>query len=244
MPSVVTSRVAGNDEVGPGAHLLRVRGEFPAAAGQFYLLRAWDRDPLLSRPMSVFDRTPEEITFLVFVRGAGTARLAGLRPGEALTLFGPLGKPLPPPEGRVALVGGGSGIAPLHFAAREFRAAGEVDAYLGFRGRPVLLSRFADVATRVVATSETGDGATRGRVSDLFRAAGYDACYACGPEGMLRAVAAACRAAGVPLWVILEERMACGVGACRGCAVPTPGGYRLVCTDGPAFPAAEVVAGG
>ncbi len=240
MPGLSTVPVAGNEEVGPGAFLLRAEGDFPAAPGQFYFLRAWQRDPLLSRPMSVFDREDGQISFLIFVRGRGTQSLAGLRPGDPLTLFGPLGTPLNRHAGRIALVGGGSGIAPLYLAAKEFRATGEVDLFLGFRHRPLLVPLFEGVASRVHVASEAGIGGRAGMVTEIFHPRGYDACYACGPDGMLKGVWEACRSAGVPLWVLLEERMACGVGACRGCAVHTVGGFRLACRDGPAFPAEEV----
>jgi dihydroorotate dehydrogenase electron transfer subunit len=244
MPSLSTAQVAASDAVGPGAFLLRIGGEFAAHPGQFYLLRAWDRFPLLPRPMAVFDRTPDGISFLVFVRGEGTRRLSALRPGDALTLFGPLGTPVAHQGRTIALVGGGSGIAPLYLMAKEFRGAGPVHAFLGFQEAPILASRFSEVASRVEVASEAGLGAHHGVVTDVFRPDGYDACYACGPEGMLRAVWAACRRAEVPLWVLLEERMACGIGACRGCAVATPNGYRLVCKDGPAFAAHEVLGDG
>ncbi|HAZ27732.1 TPA: dihydroorotate dehydrogenase electron transfer subunit [Candidatus Acetothermia bacterium] len=242
MPSLSTVPVAANNQVGPVAFLLRAAGDFAASPGQFYLLRAWDRDPLLSRPMSVFDREDGQLTFLIFVRGPGTQRLAQLRPGDPLTLFGPLGKPLPRREGRIALVGGGSGIAPLRLAAKEFRAAGEVDVFLGFRDQPFLVSAFQEVASRVSVASElVAAGTANGLVTDIFDPHGYDACYACGPDGMLKAVGEACRSGGVPLWVLREERMACGVGACRGCAVRTVAGFRMACRDGPAFLAEEVI---
>lgn len=243
MPRLTTAPVVANDEVGPGAFLLRVAGNLPATLGQFYLLRAWDRDPLLSRPMAVFDREDDQVSFLVFVRGTGTRRLAQLRPGEPLTLFGPLGAAPAVHGGRVALVGGGSGIAPLYLAAKELGTTGTVDVFLGFRDRPFLVSKFGEVATRVNVASETGMGGAKGMVTEVFRPRGYNVCYACGPDGMLRRTWEVCRAAGVPLYVFLEERMACGVGACRGCAVRTTGGVRLVCRDGPVFPAGEVFAG-
>jgi len=241
MPSLRTAPVVANDEVGPGAFLLRVGGDFAASPGQFYLLRAWDRDPLLSRPMSVFDRDPEGISFLIFARGPGTQHLARLAPRDPVTLFGPLGNPVRPSGGRLALVGGGSGIAPLYFAAKEFRTSGEVDVFLGFRDRPFLVSAFQAVASEVRVASETGAGAVQGLVTDMFPPHGYGACYACGPYAMLARLREVCRAEAVPLYVFLEERMACGVGACRGCPVRTVNGVRLVCRDGPVFPAEEVI---
>lgn len=227
-----------NAQVAPDLFLLKVKGRFPAGPGRFYMLRAWDLDPPLSRPLSVLDRTDEEISFLYAVRGRGTELLSRLSPGDPLTLFGPLGNGWARAGERVALIGGGVGIAPLLYTARLF---GKVDVYLGFRGRPFLVDEFEAVAGRLYLSSESGEGARQGLITDLFRPDGYDACYACGPFPMLAAVSEACQRAGVPLFVSLEERMACGIGACLGCAVKTRQGFLRVCRDGPVFRAEEVI---
>ncbi len=236
--AVEEARVASNARIAAGIFLLKLAGEYSAAPGQFYMVRAWDRDPLLSRPLSVFDLDGDGISFLYAVRGRGTELLSRLSPGDAVGLVGPLGNGWPQLDGRIALVGGGLGIAPLYYAAKTF---GGTDAYLGFADAPYLMDEFARVAARVAVSSETGTGGIRGRVTEIFRPDGYDACYACGPLPMLAALARDCRRAGVPLYVSLEERMACGVGACLGCAVRTVHGYARVCRDGPVFPASEVV---
>ncbi len=118
-----------NAQVAPDLFLLKVKGRFPAGPGRFYMLRAWDLDPPLSRPLSVLDRTDEEISFLYAVRGRGTELLSRLSPGDPLTLFGPLGNGWARAGERVALIGGGVGIAPLLYTARLF---GKVDVYLAF----------------------------------------------------------------------------------------------------------------
>ena len=227
-----------NEEVAPGVFRLTVSGRFSAEPAQFYMLRAWQLDPLLARPMSVFELTEENISFLYGVCGRGTDRLSRLKPGDELSLFGPLGNGWERSSDRVALIGGGCGIAPLLHTAKRF---GTVDIYLGFRDRPFQIERFASVAARLVVTSETGDGARRGVVTDGFEPGLYDTCYACGPHGMLATLAQTCRSVGVPLFVSLEERMACGIGACLGCTVKTTEGIRRVCRDGPVFRAEEVV---
>ncbi|HAF69843.1 MAG: Dihydroorotate dehydrogenase B (NAD(+)), electron transfer subunit [Acetothermia bacterium 64_32] len=230
------AKVLENREVAPGIFLLRVEGDHSARPGQFYMLRAWELDPPLSRPLSVFDLDPSGVSFLYKVRGRGTRLLSRLSPGDELAALGPLGNGWKGVEGRVALVGGGLGIAPLLLSAKSVP---EADVYLGFPGKPYLVEEFRKVAEKVYVTSETGEGGERGLVSDLFSPEGYDACFACGPLGMLKEVAKKCREAGVPLYVSLEERMACGLGACLGCTVPTKGGPRRVCKDGPVFLAEE-----
>lgn len=236
--AVRTGRVVRNENVAPGMLHLVVAGPFLASPGQFYMLRAWGLDPLLARPMSVFDRTNEAISFLYQVRGRGTALLSRLTPGDEMALLGPLGNGWERGGKRIALVGGGCGIAPLYYTAKVF---GDVDVYLGFRDQPFWVDAFEAVSARVVVSSESGQGGVRGLVTEVFRAEGYDVCYACGPREMLNVLARRCKKAGVPLWVSLEERMACGIGACLGCAVRTTGGIRRVCKDGPVFRAEEVV---
>lgn len=235
-PTLRRGEVAANEEVAPGIFLLRVKGKFVASPGQFYMLRAWERDPPLSRPMSVFSLEEREISFLYEVRGRGTRLLSRLAAGDELTLLGPLGRGWERPPRPLALVGGGTGIAPLHFAAQIYGG----DAYLGFRGKPYLVERFADWCREVHVASETGEGGVKGVVTDIFRPGDYKACFACGPEAMLRELYRICKGNGLPLTVSLEERMACGVGACLGCTIVTAGGPKRVCADGPVFPAEEL----
>ncbi len=235
---VAAAQVASNVRVAEGIFLLKLRGDYSAAPGQFYMLRAWDRNPLLSRPLSVFNLDGDGISFLYAVRGRGTGLLSRLSPGNEIGITGPLGNGWPRRDGRIALVGGGLGIAPLFYAAGVFSGS---DAYLGYPDEPYLVDEFARVAARVMVSSDTGAGGTKGFITDIFDPDGYDACYACSPRPMLAALDRICSRAGVPLFVSLEERMACGVGACLGCAVRTVHGYARVCRDGPIFPSSEVM---
>lgn len=242
-------------------------------AGQFFMVRGWEDEPLLFRPMSVFDwrrvgpasgepsPTAIEAEFLCAVRGRGTELLGQLPPGAPILLVGPLGNgwPLEAVTGgcRVALVGGGCGAAPLYLAAQRLavRPAGvvEIDAYLGFRGVPYgdVCDRIAAAVSRLIVTSESPDGSWRamgraaetipGRITDAFDPAGYDTVLACGPRPMLAEIGRRCRRQGTTVFVSLEERMACGVGACLGCAVKTRSGMKHVCKDGPIFRGDEVI---
>jgi dihydroorotate dehydrogenase electron transfer subunit len=229
--------VIGNSKLEKGVYFLQIAGNYNASPGQFYMLRSWDKEPLLSRPFSVFDLDKEKISFVYAIRGQGTRRLSHLHPGEEVTLTGPLGNGWKTPSGRVALVGGGVGIAALYLAAKTYK---NVEVYLGFADKPYLVDAFASVAKAHVA-SETGNGGHKGLVLDVFNPDGYTACYACGPEPMLAAMHDLCQKRSLPLYVSLEARMACGVGACLGCMIETTHGFSRVCRDGPVFEANEVV---
>lgn len=230
-------------EVAPGVFLLRVGGEFAAQPGQFFLVRAWGLHPLLSRPLSAFDLEPGSLSFVYAVRGEGTRLLSRLRPGDTVSVLGPLGRGWSRVRGRVALVGGGLGLAPLLLTAKTFGPP--LAIFLGFKDAPFLVDEFRRWGT-VQVTSERPSGfpgCLPGLVTEVFDPRGYSATYACGPRPMLEALHQKCRAAGVPLVVSLEERMACGIGACLGCTVFTKSGPARLCTEGPVFPAPEVFDG-
>ena len=227
------------------------------AAGQFYMLAAeagWgsaDGRPYLHRAFSVADADPEprgtRLDFLVHGIGPGTDRLCALEPGERLWITGPLGRPFAPPSEVSAdaagaiLVGGGIGVAPLALWRRHLSAAGvPTRVLLGFRDQErsggVDLFRCSEMRV----ASEDGHQGHRGYVTDLLELMleGDDAAsavvYACGPPAMLEAVRVLCADHGVACELAMEAPMACGFGACFGCAVPLArGGYMRLCADGP-----------
>jgi dihydroorotate dehydrogenase electron transfer subunit len=228
--------------------------------GQFYMLAAaerWgggtDERPFLPRAFSVARWHADERTldFVFEDVGPGTARLAELRPGVGIWVLGPLGRGFAHPrEGRRAiLVGGGIGIAPLAIW-RDVLGAGAL-AVLGFRDEPH--ARGAELIPGARLATDDGSVGHRGPVTELLaaeiepRAGGTVAggagseVYACGPPPMLEAVRALCEELGVPAQLALEAGMACGFGACFGCAVPTRRrGYVRLCVDGPVLDAAEL----
>jgi NAD(P)H-flavin reductase len=234
-------------------------------AGQFYMLareHGWGGGsgrPYLPRAFSFAraDRADGRIrlSFLVDPVGPGTATLAAVEPGEALWVTGPLGRPFSRPGEVVAgaagaiLVGGGIGIAPLAALRRELTGRGVPSrTLLGFRDRAH--SGGVDVlfdCSEVRLASEDGHAGHRGYVTDLLSVvlAGDDAAqavvYACGPPAMLEAVRAMCAERGVEAELAMEAPMACGYGACFGCAVPLAGGgYIRLCVDGPVVAATAV----
>jgi NAD(P)H-flavin reductase len=234
----------------------------PPGAGQFFMIKPERGSVFLPRPVSVESFGGGELRFLIAVRGRGTRELAAMRAGESAGLSGPLGNRwedfLPPETGgggggggkAVALVAGGVGIAPLSALAARFPDR-EFDYYLGVRNafknadeEAAFLGEAALHHRRLLVASEKGGGGggeRRGLVTGFFNPAEYSLVFACGPAAMLKAVAALCREAAVPCRVSLERRMACGVGACLGCAVTAGGIRRRCCADGPIFRAEELV---
>ncbi len=208
--------------------------------GQFAMLsldpRGLRLDPLLPRPMAVFRRKGTSVEFRFQVVGRGTALLAGLPPGAEIGVLGPLGNGFDEPVGRPLLVGGGTGTASLYELAQR---GARTRVLLGGRSADLILglAEFQALDVELQVATEDGSEGRRGLVTDLLDLQPRDEVFACGPTAMMRAVYERTRAAGVPCRVSLESRMACGFGICLGCAVPTDGGFRYVCTHGPVFDA-------
>lgn len=233
-------------------------------AGQFYMLAAdsWGGPagrPFLPRAFSVAlaERASGgvRLDFLVEAVGPGTERLAAVEPGDGLQVTGPLGRPfsapaeLAPGAPGAILVGGGIGIAPLAILRRQLARRGIPQrVLLGFRDREHsggVEELFSCEEVRLA--SEDGHVGHRGRVSDLLALllGGSDASgaavYACGPPAMLESVRLMCAERGVAAELAMEAPMACGFGACMGCAVPlSDGGYIRLCLEGPVVRADRV----
>jgi dihydroorotate dehydrogenase electron transfer subunit len=253
-------------EVSGGYRIITVRdpsGPMPEA-GQFYMLTGesgWGGDgerPYLPRAFSVAEANPAEggvrLSFLLEDVGPGTHALAGLAAGDGLLLTGPLGRPfslpaeLNPDAAGAILVGGGIGIAPLAIWRRTLASRGIPErSLLGFRDRAHSGGMELFRCSEVRLASEDGHAGHRGYVTDLLATllAGDSAAtavvYSCGPPAMLEAVRAICAERGVEAELAMESPMACGFGACFGCAMPLrSGGYMRLCVDGPIVRAAAV----
>ncbi len=242
--------------------------------GQFYMLaaaRGWGEGgrPFLPRAISVAETAPAaagvRLDFLIEGIGPGTDRLCELEAGEGVWVTGPLGNGFAEPSqvnpeaAGAILVGGGIGVAPLALLRRRFsEQAVPLRVLLGFRsqehsgGLDLFCGAGGDLCPEVRLASEDGHAGHRGYVTDLLLTMleGDDATsavvYSCGPPAMLEAVQQLCEARDVPCQLAEESPMACGFGACFGCAVPKPdGGYMRLCVDGPVLsgPAGPVAAG-
>ena len=214
--------------------------------GQFALIEA--PGVLLPRPLSIFYHQGREVSFLLQVVGEGTASLSRLPLGEKLSLLLPLGRGFPLPEGgeRVVMVAGGIGIASLYPLALASLKKGASPLLLwgGRSSSHIPPSIEADLRRRgieVMISTEDGSRGEKGMVTDLIKGEAKEgSLYACGPKGMLKRVAEICQREGRRGWLSLEERMACGMGACLGCVIMTVYGPKRVCKDGPVFPVEEI----
>ena len=238
----------------------------PPEAGQFYMLAAesgWGGEagrPYLGRAFSVADAEPDpgrggsRLDFLAQAVGPGTDRLCALEEGERLWVTGPLGRGFSPPTelssgaAGAILVGGGIGVAPLAIWRRQLARSGTpARVLLGFRDAANAGGTELFDCSEVRFASEDGHRGHRGYVTDLLTVmlegddAASAAVYACGPPAMLEAVRALCAARGVACELAMEAPMACGFGACMGCAVPLAGGgYMRLCVDGPVVGAEQI----
>jgi dihydroorotate dehydrogenase electron transfer subunit len=215
MPKRELLSVVGTERLGPYTLLRVARGRVdPGRPGQFFMLSPPGR--LLPRPMSLCLAPPGELAFLVDPVGPGTRALCALERGDRLDVLGPLGNGFRLDVARPLLVGGGIGVAPFPYLADTL---GAPRAVLGFR------SRAHATAAALVPGAEVVLEPTF--VTDVMPS-GYDV-LACGPEPMLEAVRARCPTAQLA-W---EAPMACGYGACYGCAVEIDGEWKRLCVEGP-----------
>ncbi len=248
----IKARVRSNDELMPQTHLVWL--DAPAIAGlarpgQFVMVRCGEAsDPLLRRPLSIHKTDDSGGMALLFeVVGRGTSWLSERAPGDYVDLIGPLGNgfSIQPAAQTLLLAGGGIGIAPLAFLAQEAVAMQKTMIVLQGAQRASLLCprRQMPPETRVVGITEDSSGERRGLVTGLIGE--YidqaDQVFACGPVGMYKAMAGLECLKGKSVQVSLEERMACGLGACYGCAVKTRMGMCQVCQDGPVFDLSDIV---
>ena len=224
--------------------------------GQFVAVQVGgpESSMLLRRAFAIYDVKERglyggTVTFIFAVHGKGTAWLSGRRKGDKLDVVGPLGKPFPLPKDPLTatLVGGGYGTAPLLPLATALRERGcRVDFVLGAATADRLFGTLdaKRIGQTLSVTTDDGSAGERGRVSDVLPGvlakSRSDLVYACGPMGMLRAVADQAAEHGVPSQVAVEESMACGIGVCMTCVLPVVGDdgrTRMVrsCVEGPVF---------
>ncbi|PIF02054.1 MAG: dihydroorotate dehydrogenase electron transfer subunit [Draconibacterium sp.] len=214
--------------------------------GQFANIEVLNSDEVfLRRPFSVFevDYNQNTISFIIKILGKGSLKLTSLQLNDTVNLIFPLGKgfTLPAKSDKVLLVGGGSGVAPMLFLAKEADLNIEqADIILGARTKDDLV--YADhykKYCKVHYTTEDGSKGEKGLVTQhrLFKQglAQYNKIYTCGPLPMMKAVAGLAENAGIFCEVSLENLMACGFGVCLCCIEPTTDGNKCVCTDGPVF---------
>ena len=224
-----------------------------ARPGQFLSLYTGNAGKLLPRPISIceIDKETSRIRLVYRVTGknTGTEAFSKMQPGDKIEALGPLGNgfPLEEAEGKkVFLIGGGIGIPPMLETAKQLNA--QKTAVLGYRDELFLNEEFAKYADVYVAT-EDGSSGTKGNVLNAIqeKTLEADVIFACGPTPMLRALKEYAAANHITCWISMEERMACGIGACLACVCKSKDidahsqvHNKLVCKDGPVFLSTEV----
>ncbi len=212
-------------------------------AGQFYMLRSVKSEILLGRPISVYaaekNSDGTKISFLILKKGTGTQELCSLKKGDEIELIGPEGNtfPLPDSKDKICIVGGGVGVAPVAGFASTL-ADGSYDFYASFKSGSYGLDYVKPESLTV--TTDDGSVGVHGMITaalteDVIRQKGYSVVYACGPTPMLAYIQKICLDSGVKCYLSMENRMACGVGACLGCTISTKEGNKRCCKDGPVF---------
>lgn len=222
-----------------------------AVPGQFISVYTKDTGKLLPRPISLcqVDKEKGQLRIVYRVVGAGTSQFSGYQAGDDIEIMGPLGNgfPLERAAGKkVFLIGGGIGIPPMLELARQLDC--EKQAVLGYRDVLFLNDEFEKFSDVYVVT-EDGSAGTKGNVLDAIRENGLkaDVIFACGPTPMLRALKAYAEEHEIECWISLEEKMACGIGACLACVCQSKEvdehshvHNKRICKDGPVFLAQEV----
>ena len=235
-------RIEENQPLAKDVFRLRLRGDVSGVErpGQFVNLKIPGR--FLRRPISVFDRGEDTVTLIYKAVGEGTRQLTGMAPGESLDVLTGLGNgyDLSRAGDAPLLLGGGVGVPPLYWLARELRARGlRVRAVLGFNTAAEVFGEeeFKALGCETRVTTVDGSHGVKGFVTDALPAE-YSYFYACGPGPMLRAVNQTTVTAGE---FSLEERMGCGFGACMGCTVQTVNGPKRICREGPVLRKEEIL---
>ena len=233
---------------------LRTEASQMAVPGQFISMYTNDGTKLLPRPISICEIDKAEgalrVVYRVTGENTGTKQFSEAKAGDTIPVIGPLGNgfPLDKSEGKKAfLMGGGIGVPPILELAKQLNC--EKQIVMGYRDANTFLSKQFEENGKVYISTEDGSVGTKGNVMDAIRENGLtaDIIYACGPTPMLRAIKNFAEENGIECYISLEERMACGIGACLACVCKSKEKdhhsnvhNKRICKDGPVFLSTEV----
>ena len=243
-------------EIGDGIFSMWIQTENigkEAKPGQFVSLYSKDGSKLLPRPISLceIDRENSRLRLVYRVTGAKTEEFSRLKAGDAIPVIGPLGNgfPVEKAEGKRAfLMGGGIGVPPILELAKQMQCE-KKQIVVGYRNAQTFLKEEFEAAGRLYISTEDGSVGTKGNVMDAIREQKLkaDIIYACGPTPMLRAIKQYAEENDIECYISLEERMACGIGACLACVCKSKEkdahsnvNNKRICKDGPVFLSTEV----
>lgn len=248
------SRIVGQKQLGEGIYDMWILTELAneAKPGTFIGIYPKDKSNLLPRPISICeaDKAYDRIRIVYRIVGEGTREFSTYKEGDTISILGILGNGFPIEEAvgkQVLLLGGGIGIPPMLEVAKRVKK--NVTAVLGYRDANLFLKEDMEKYASVYVATEDGSVGTKGNVMDAIKEHGIspDIIFACGPMPMLKAIKTYAEEKQITAYISLEERMACGVGACLGCVCKTKEidahshvHNARICTDGPVFDSREV----
>ena len=218
-----------------------------AVPGQFISVYTKSEARLLPRPISICETGCDMLRIVYRIAGDGTREFSTYKAGDSIDILGPLGNGFPIMNTNAILIGGGIGIPPMLELAKQIK--GDKTIVVGYRDADMFLDKELEKYGRLVIATDDGSVGTKGNVIDAIKQQNVtgSVIYACGPTPMLRGVKAYAEEKGIEAYISMEERMACGVGACLGCVCKTVGvddhskvNNARICKDGPVFRASEI----
>ena len=255
MKEIYELKIIENQKISDGIYKLMFNSpEIAKVAkpGQFLSIKVGlDDSKVLRRPISICDIINDYVVIIYQIKGDGTKLLSRQSSGEILSVLGPLGNGFPLVKNKkVALVGGGIGVFPLLFLQKALTNS-TIDTFLGFKNKScmVLNDEFSKTSDNFCVSTDDGSGGKKGYVTDYLKdeISKYDVVYACGPTPMLVNVQKICKEYNKKMYLSLEQRMGCGIGACLVCvcSIKTQDEngftYKKVCNDGPIFDGDTVI---
>ncbi len=251
-----SARVYKQQQIAPGIYDMWINTTLARQAkpGQFISVYTQDKSALLPRPISICetDVVNDRLRIVYRVAGKGTTEFSRYKTGHRVDILGALGNgfPLEKAEGKhLFLIGGGIGIPPMLAVAKAIKNAASVNVIVGYRDKELFLAEDLEKYASIHIATEDGSVGTKGTVMNVIEEKKLEAdiIFACGPMPMLRAIKKYAGEKGIAAYISLEERMACGVGACLGCVVKTTKidhhshvNNARICTDGPVYNAKDV----
>lgn len=251
-----TVTVVSQEQLADGIFSMWIQTEAAKTArpGQFISMYTNDGSKLLPRPISICEIDTEtsklRVVYRVTAEKTGTEQFSKMKAGDTLPIIGPLGNGFPLEAGkgkRAFLIGGGIGVPPILELAKQLDC--EKQIIMGYRDADTFLKEQFEENGTVYISTEDGSVGTKGNVMDAIRENGLeaDSIYACGPTPMLRAIKQYAEEQGIECYISLEERMACGIGACLACVCQSKEkdhhsnvNNKRICKDGPVFLSTEV----
>ena len=246
-----TAVVYSQEELAPGIFSMWIVTDIAdeARPGQFISVYSQDGSRLLPRPISICEADPDEgrLRIVYRIAGKGTDEFSKYVSGDPINIMGPLGNGFPQEGENVFLIGGGIGVPPMLEMAKQLNC--EKQIILGYRDENLFLRDEFEAYGEVFVATEDGSVGTKGNVLDAIREQNLtaDVIYACGPLPMLRALKEYAAKEDIECWISMEERMACGIGACLACVCKSTEKdahsnvkNKRVCKEGPVFRAEEV----